>query len=139
MTNKQFRPTDKMINLLRVMLDIDVEPTITAFCKAADINRSTYYAWFDDPDFVGWFNREWEMAMARQVSWLDRVGLQKSVKDFRYWEALQMKYGKFSRRETNTNVNIDANKILEEFTDYDPTRAIPDKEQRREEDKILTE
>ena len=125
-----------MINLLRAMLDVDVKPTITAFCEKAEIDRGTYYNWFDNPQFVEWFNKEWELAMAKQVSWLDRVGLQKSVKDFRYWEALQMKYGKFSRRETNTNINLDVADILKEFTDYDTTRAIPNKRQDGQKKKI---
>lgn len=93
-----FKPSEKQIDLLRVMLDPEVKPTITAFCAKVDIARKTYYEWFDNEQFVTWFNAEWERAMAKQVSWLDRVGLMKSPKDFRYWEAMQMKYGKFSKR-----------------------------------------
>lgn len=89
MPNKPFIPTKKQIDLIRVMLDMSVEPTITAFCEEVGINRSTYYDWFDKPEFVEWFNKEWNRALKDKGSWLDRVGLQKSVKDYRYWEAMQ--------------------------------------------------
>lgn len=111
MSTKPFKPKERQIALIRAMLDPEVKPTITAFCEEAGIDRKTYYNWFDNDEFVEWFNREWERAMAKQVSWLDNVGLKKSVKDYRYWEAMQMKYGKFSRKEDSRvdgdiNINI---------------------------------
>lgn len=117
MVDEIFKPTKKMRDLIKVMLDPEVKPTITAFCSGASINRQTYYNWFDNPVFVEWFNKEWDMAMAKQVSWLDRVGLTKSVVDFRYWEAMQMKYGKFKRKIDQTsddkpiNPGIDLSKL----------------------------
>ena len=92
-----FIPSEKQILLVQEMIDGKGKATISAFCKNIDITRKTYYNWFDDTDFCIWFNKEWEMAMAKKVTWLDRVGLNNAPKDFRYWEALQMKYGKFRR------------------------------------------
>lgn len=94
-----FKPTENMIKFLRAKLDVEVSPTITAECEAAGIDRGTYYRWIEDARFVEWFNKEWELAMTKQVSWLDKVGLMKAPKDFRYWEALQMKFGKYTRAE----------------------------------------
>jgi hypothetical protein len=51
MIDKKFKPTEQMINLLRAMLDVDVKPTITAFCENAGISRETYYNWFENEDF----------------------------------------------------------------------------------------
>lgn len=108
MSNKKdivFKPTKSQIKLITVLLDDSIEPTITATCKAIGINRSTYYRWMDSPEFVAWFNQAWDIAMARQVPWLDKIGYLKSPDDFRYWEALQMKYGKFKRKQ-ETDVNV---------------------------------
>lgn len=110
--NTPFKPTEQMIKLLRAKLDVEVSPTITAECKDAGIERSTYYGWLEDARFVAWFNKEWETAMSKQVSWLDKVGLMKSPKDFRYWEAMQMKFGKYSRAEKSDNtltINVTSN------------------------------
>ena len=115
MSTEMFIPSEKQIELLRVMVDGTGKPTITAFCEEAGINRDTYYNWFDNPEFVGWFNREWEVAMAKKITWLDRIGLQKSPTDFRYWEALQMKYGKFSRRNDITTDNQPITAVKVEF------------------------
>lgn len=116
---QKFVPSEKQIELLRVMIDGTGKPTITAFCEEAGIDRSTYYRWFDSSDFVAWFNKEWERAMAKKVTWLDRVGLMKSTKDFRYWEALQMKYGKFSRKEDITSNGKDITSVKVEIIDGD--------------------
>lgn len=112
-----FVPSEKQIALLREMIDGEGKPTITAFCAGAEISRQTYYDWFADDSFVKWFNHEWEMAMAKKVTWLDRVGLQKSVIDFRYWEALQMKYGKFRRREDVTSNDSEIKTITVKFVE----------------------
>ena len=95
---KQFKPTEQMIKLVEARLSPEIAPTITAECKYAGISRQTYYNWFDNEEFVNWYSREFEKGMGKMMSWLDKVGLMKSTKDFRYWEALQMKYAKYSKR-----------------------------------------
>lgn len=123
-----FKPSPKQIDLLRVMLDPEVKPTITAFCKEINIDRGTYYNWFDDDKFVEWFNKEWERAMAKQVSWLDRIGLMRSPKDFRYWEAMQKKYGKLEDKLNIKTDGTDLDKILSKYGVIDRLKS------KREED-----
>ena len=94
-----FKPTSKMIDLLRAKLDIEVKPTITAECEKIGIERSTYYDWFEDARFVAWFNKEWQEGMAKMTPYLDKVGMQKALQDFRYYELLQMKFGNYKRAE----------------------------------------
>lgn len=107
-----FKPTEKMVAYLRAKIDLDVKPTITAECEAAGIDRGTYYKWLDDKRFVDWFNKEWDLAMSKQIPWLDKIGLLKSANDFRYFELLQMKFGKYSRAEKSDNtltINVTSN------------------------------
>jgi len=102
-----FKPSPKMIELLRAKLDIEVKPTITAECEKIGIDRSTYYNWFEDVRFVEWFNKEWEEGMAKMIPYLDKVGLQKALQDFRYYELLQMKFGNYKRAEkSDTSLEI---------------------------------
>ena len=117
MVGKKFVPTKEMKAFIISMLDPDVEPTITAICKNAGISRTTYYNWFENEDFVNWFDKEWALAMTRQVSWLDKVGLARSIDDFKYWEAMQMKYGKFKKQQDITSGGEAINAILTNFDD----------------------
>lgn len=110
MSTKRFIPNEKQIELLKVMIDGQIKPTITAYCEEVGIDRKTYYNWFDNDAFVEWFDKEWERAMKRKISWLDRVALSKAPSDFRYWEALKMEYGKLRRKSdvTTDNEKLDA-------------------------------
>lgn len=135
-----FKPSEKQIDLVRVMLDPEVKPTITAFCQEIGIDRKTYYNWFDNEEFVEWFNREWDLAMAKQVSWLDRVGLMKSPKDFRYWEAMQMKYGKYARKqEFNGSMAVDDKKLNDILEKYNVIKRLNDSGEEDTDKGVVTE
>lgn len=95
---KPFRPNPRQIELVRTLADPTIKPTITAVCAEVGIARKTYYEWFDDPRFVTWFNDAWTQEMERAKSYLDNIGLKKALSDYRYWEAMQMMYGKFAKK-----------------------------------------
>ena len=90
---QDFVPSKSHIALLRAKLDPTIKPTITAECQEAGIDRGTYYNWFEKDDFVEWFNKEFSRGMGKLIPYLDKVGVMKATKDFKYWEAMQMKYG----------------------------------------------
>lgn len=98
----KFKPSPDQIALLKAWASPEQKPTITAICETVGISRTTYYKWFADDEFVNWFNEQWDIAMAKTKPYLDNVGLKKAVSDFRYWEAMQMKYHKFKRQEEST-------------------------------------
>lgn len=100
-----FKPTEKMVALLRAKLDPTVKPTITAECAEANIARKTYYEWFEREDFVTWFNREFERGMGKLIPYLDKVGIMKATKDFKYWEAMQMKFGGYAFKSEQNNIH----------------------------------
>jgi hypothetical protein len=95
---KGFVPQPKHYNLLYAVVDPTVKPTISAWCKAADISRPTYYKWLEDEEFYAWFEPERARLMKRNKAYLDNIGLKLAAKDFRYWEALQMMYGDYKRQ-----------------------------------------
>lgn len=107
----KFKPTKEMLKLLEAKLNVEVKPTVTAEAKYAGISRTTYYEWFKDDNFVNWFNKEWEREQAKMGSWLDKVGYMKAPKDFRYWEAMQMKYQNFARKQENQNDNLNTDTL----------------------------
>lgn len=112
-----FKPTQKQIELLKAWADPEIKPTITAVCERIGISRPTYYEWFDNQDFVNWWNEAWHREMANMESYLDNVGMKKLTQDFRYWEALQMKYHKYARKEEvkqDIKKTLDLSKLTDE-------------------------
>lgn len=71
--------------------------------------------------------------------YLDNIGLKKAVKDYKYWEAMQMKYLNFTRKEeqkTTQDVKIDVDGIIDKYDLVKRTKlrrkAKPDKVQPSE-------
>jgi len=124
--NTMFKPNQKQIALLRAWADPKQKPTITAVCEAANVDRSTYYRWFDNEEFVAWFEESWAIAMKGTQHYLDLLGLKKAVKDYRYWEGMQMKYHKFARKEeskTDENQFKETMKLLKGLIEDDKSKT----------------
>lgn len=135
----KFKPNKRQIALLRAWANPEQKPTITAICETVGINRTTYYVWFSNDDFVEWFEKEWRRAMKDMEPYLDNIGLKKAVKDYKYWEAMQMKYLNFTRKEeqkTTQDVKIDVDGIIDKYDLVKRTKlrrkAKPDKVQPSE-------
>jgi len=94
-----YKPTRTQLLWLEKALDPEVQPTITAIAKAVGVKRANWYLWQEKEGFQEWWAGAWEEAMNKNKWWLDKVGLRKSIDDYRYWEAMQMKYAQFMRRE----------------------------------------
>lgn len=84
--------------------------------KAESI-RQMVYQWEKENGYKEWRDKYWNQLMSEARIILDKVGLQRGVKDFRYWEAMQMKFGNFSRRQDNVNTNVDVNDLRNAFND----------------------
>lgn len=97
-SNTPFEPNGLQLALLRAKLNPEIKPTITAECEAAGINRTTYYRWFEQEDFVAWFQEAFAKGMRERESYLDKVGMIKATEDYRYWEGLQTKYHGFKKK-----------------------------------------
>jgi hypothetical protein len=98
-----FKPTKQQLDWLKSALDPTVQPTISAIAKDCGVNRENWYGWIKDEAFMEWWGNVWDEGM-KQANWfLDKVGMQMSTKDFRYWEAMQMKFGKFARKSDVTS------------------------------------
>lgn len=90
---KKFHPTRGMQAFLEAALDPDVRTTIAATARAAGIDRRNWWLWKRDEAFSLWFENKWREG-SRGLEWiLDKIGIEKARKDFRYWDAMQRKYG----------------------------------------------
>lgn len=101
---KGFKPSLKMQAVLNAAIDFDSEGTVSDWCRKAGVSRQSYYDWRGIEGFQEWWDGEWEKAMKRYRAYLDRIGLEKAKTDFRYWEAMQKKYGGMEREGKGLNV-----------------------------------
>src|SRR5690606_12475041 len=114
--------------LLKAVLNVEVRPTVTSWCKEANIDPKTYYKWMRDAGFLAWFYRQWQLSMTQSQFYLETVGLRKAASDFRYWEAMMTRYHGYVRitenrnKNINLNKNIDANKRQLESTDVNAAK-----------------
>jgi len=90
---KKFYPTRAMQAFLEAALDPDVPTTIAATARAAGVHPSNWRLWKGAGAFSRWFQREWQEGSGGLVWILDKIGIEKARKDFRYWDAMQRKYG----------------------------------------------
>lgn len=100
---QMFKPQAKMVKALNAALDPDNEGTITAIFKQINVPRSAWYKWKKKPGFTDWWNEQWRKGMEDAEWYLDKIGLRKAKKgDYAFWQAMQMKYHKFSLKEEKT-------------------------------------
>ncbi len=78
---------------LDAALDPDVPATIAAIARAAGIDRRNWWLWKREASFCHWFEGSWRQSSGSLAWILDKMGIEKARKDFRYWDAMQRKYG----------------------------------------------
>jgi hypothetical protein len=94
-----FKPNKQQLAWLKSALDPTVQPTIKAIAADCGVNRENWYKWLRNPKFVEWFSSAWKKGMERTEWFFDKVGMVQATKDYRYFEAMQMKYHKFKKFE----------------------------------------
>lgn len=93
-----FKPNKQQLGWLKSALDPTVQPTIKAIATDCGVNRENWYKWLKNPKFVEWFSTAWKKGMERTEWFFDKVGMVQATKDYRYFEAMQMKYHKFKKQ-----------------------------------------
>lgn len=93
LTIETFKPTEKMLRWLEAALDPGVKATAADISRATNINVNTWRTWRESPTFIKWWNEKWNEAQRNLVWQLDKIGWDRAKKDFKYWEALQIKFG----------------------------------------------
>lgn len=93
LTIDTFKPTERQLRWLEAALDPAVKPTAADISRATGINVKSWGEWRKSPTFIKWWNEKWNEAQRNAVWQLDKIGWDRAKKDFKYWEALQIKFG----------------------------------------------
>jgi hypothetical protein len=89
-----WKPSKIQQELLRWAIEVgtdEFKPTV--WLESRKKSPSNWTKWKKDDRFVDWFFLAWERGMKWKVVDLDRIGMEKASEDYRYWEAMQKKYG----------------------------------------------
>lgn len=70
----------------------------------AESIRQMTYQWEQKEGYKEWRDEFWKSLMNDSKPILDKIGLQRGAENFKYWEAMQMKYGGYKRK---TDVTTD--------------------------------
>jgi hypothetical protein len=93
----EFKPTKGMIKWLNSSVEIGLE-NISDVSRHCGVDRSRWYDWVQDSDFIEWFRREWNNRLGVQSAYLDSVGLRQAKRDYKYWEGMQKRIGNLTDR-----------------------------------------
>ena len=75
----KWTPTDRMLELLRTAQDAKYEISVSTLCGETELNRRTYYEYFDNPNFVEWWQAQADRYFALQVSRLSAVSMSRAL------------------------------------------------------------
>ena len=89
----KYEPSPCQVEYLKAAISIGTNKNKAEVARVAEVRRQNWWEWLKVPGFYEWFMVEFKRAMASMVYELDLIGLQMAEKDFKYWEAMQQKYG----------------------------------------------
>lgn len=121
---KEFHPTPHMLVWLDTAIQLESDNTseISETCK---ISRTAWYDWLKDPEFVEWFNAEWDRRIKGHAWKLDVIGMKNSKRDFNYWKAMQQRVGRLEDKPSALQQFNIGNDMGIEFVGEDETSKTP--------------
>jgi len=128
--NKMFKPDNLMIYYWIAYAMPEVEPKVTNTCRKAielmeadgvtDIPklenyRQYTYRWREQEGYSEWKESFWNKLMKDHEQFSDKVGMMRSLTDYRYWEGIQTKYFNFRKGQDVTSGGKEVKSIKVNF------------------------
>ncbi len=88
-----FTPTPVMNKWLETAFNLGYSASITDIEKESGVSRGSWYVWIAKDEFVKWWDEQWQKHLKGSRWKLDAIGLDKSVKDYRYWKDMMNRTG----------------------------------------------
>ncbi len=102
-TEDAFTPTPHMLKVWDAAVELGYTASITKIMKKAGADRKNWYLWRRNPDFVEWWDREWQMHIKLSRWRLDAIGLKKAEKEYEYWHDMQERTGNINHQNIQNN------------------------------------
>lgn len=110
---KSFRPTPHMILWLEKSMELGFGATVSEISKQSNVDRTNWYMWIRKPEFVEWWNTQWQQYIRAVRHKLSLIGLKKAESDYTYWKDMMTVTGNIQPEgpamisPTQINVNLD--------------------------------
>jgi len=92
-TIENFKPTVTMLKWFAAAVNPDVKSNLVSISRESGVSEQQWHEWAKDPVFNEWWNKEWLKEQKKMIWKLDKIGWDKSRSDFKYWQAMQIKFG----------------------------------------------
>jgi hypothetical protein len=66
---------------------------VTAIAEECRIDRTTWYVWIQDPEFVAWYTAEWDRRLKAHSPKLDVIGMKMAERDPKVLELMMKRVG----------------------------------------------
>lgn len=97
LTNEQeFEPTPAMVIWVDTAVNI-LSTNISEISEQCKVSRQSWYEWQKSPEFISWYQTEWNKKLGKELWKLDVIGLKKAKNDFKFWDAMQKKLGGYNQ------------------------------------------
>lgn len=102
-----FEPTPDMYKWRNTAFELGYTATLTAIERQSNVQRQRWYIWIKKPEFLDWWQTQWEEHM-KTIKWkLDSIGMAQAKKDFNYWKAMKFGVQEFeNKNQVNNQINI---------------------------------
>lgn len=113
----KFQPSENQKDFLQAAIANCSYKNKSKISEDAGVHRTRWYDWLKEDGFPEWFYSEFNRAIQFKVHELDTIGFRLAETDFKYWEAMQKKYGGLAVSKPGVNVNVSANANAEAKTE----------------------
>ena len=109
---KKFKPTPHMFLWLEKSMELGFGASVFDISKQAKVARTNWYMWIRNPDFVQWWDDQWQQYIKSARHKLTLIGLKKAETDYTYWSDMMKATGNVptevqpTPNATQVNVNL---------------------------------
>ena len=90
---KPYEPTLTMIKWFETALELGHTATISEIAEKSGVDRTTWYVWLKDPQFVEWWDGQWQQYLRVNRWKLDSMGMKQAERNYDYWHTMMERTG----------------------------------------------
>lgn len=115
-----YKPTPAMTRWLCSAEKLGISASITQISKDSKVDRTNWYKWQEDSQFVEWWDQSWKRYIKLHRHKLDLIGFKKAETDHEWWRDMKKVVGQaippdvatpVSPFQNNTIINLSQDEI----------------------------
>ena len=103
---KPYEPTPLMIKWFETSLDLGHTASISDVAEKSEVSRGSWYVWVKDPEFVKWWDEQWNTYFVTNKWKLRSIGMKQAEKNYDYWHDMMTASGQLEEGGKAPNVQV---------------------------------